>query len=288
MNIKNKAAIIILTTILFIIYCFNPTQSYAQDLNDTDNFNNSKLAIIKLWDLESRNETLCKDSTLGNKTEIRYIGETNQKLIDCLSKYKKNIRVILKITSPGGNTETAISAAEIIEKHKWSVEVIGFCLSSCGNYIIPAAHKLIVKPYSIIALHGSNPPSSQQLRDAFKKVRIEAGAIDNDELTKELDNDIKRNDTIFQHQNDAALRLGVKKYWLNPDPAIIAIAEKSLNKGGMWYIDREMYSSCIGKIKQNNFWQPKNEHEWIKLKSLFDKKNFELIRREHWTKYNCE
>lgn len=274
--------------LLFIVCCFNTTQSYAQELNDIDNFNNSKLAIKKLWDLESRNETVCKVSTLGNKIEISYIGETNQKLVDCLSKYKKNKRVILKITSPGGNTETAISAAEIIEKHKWSVEVLGFCLSSCGNYIIPAARKLIVKPYSIIALHGSNPPSSQQLRDAFKKVRIENGAIDNDELKKELDNDIKRNDAIFQRQNDAALRLGVKKYWLSPDPAIMAIAEKSANKSGMWYIDREMYSSCIGKIRQNNFWQPKNENEWLKLKSLFDKKDYGLIRRESWKKYNCE
>lgn len=283
-----KPLIRIATLLLPTIFYFNASISYAQTSSDIDSFNTSKLAINQLWELERKNKTLCENNTLGNKTEIRYIGETDQNLINCLVKYQKNKRIILKITSPGGNTETAISAAEIIEKHKWSVEIIGFCLSSCGNYIIPAAHKLIVKPYSIIALHGSNPPSTPQLRDTFQKVRIESGEINDDKLQKELDDDMLRNDIIFQKQNDAALRLGIKKYWLNPDPAIMAIATKSGINSGMWYIDKEMYSSCIGKNAGSYFWQPKNETEWLKLKSLFDKDNFKLIKRENWTKYLCE
>lgn len=64
----------------------------------------------------------------------------------------------LRITSAGGETgRTLLTAKRLIGKLDVLI-VDKLCASSCANYLVPAASKLMVNPNSYVILHGSVNP----------------------------------------------------------------------------------------------------------------------------------
>ena len=69
-----------------------------------------------------------------------------------LSKRHKIDYVV--VASPGGRAEVAIQIAGAVNELSIPVEVEGFCLSSCANYILPAASEVRIRSGSAIGYHG--------------------------------------------------------------------------------------------------------------------------------------
>jgi hypothetical protein len=61
----------------------------------------------------------------------------------------------LVITSPGGLVDEALAMATLVHERRLDVEVPDHCLSSCANYVFPAARRKRVARPGMVAWHGN-------------------------------------------------------------------------------------------------------------------------------------
>ena len=61
---------------------------------------------------------------------------------------------ILAISSRGGEINLGMDLGELVIEHGLSVEVVGYCLSSCANYVLPAGRLKLLHRDSLVAWHG--------------------------------------------------------------------------------------------------------------------------------------
>ncbi|TSB04953.1 hypothetical protein [Sphingorhabdus contaminans] len=129
------------------------------------------LSVISAANLESlqlaepgpqtlSNEIRCSDKS--NTTEITANG------VACVSgiisvesykifqRYKGRIKKVI-VNSNGGDADSAMQIGRRIHKDQAEVEVREKCISSCANYIVPAASTLSVSDGSLIIIHGAIP-----------------------------------------------------------------------------------------------------------------------------------
>ncbi|WP_339915107.1 hypothetical protein [uncultured Brevundimonas sp.] len=62
----------------------------------------------------------------------------------------------VRVRSPGGNVVTAMKIAERLHAMNAEFVVDGYCESSCANYFLPVARRIVVEPGARIVLHGSS------------------------------------------------------------------------------------------------------------------------------------
>lgn len=67
----------------------------------------------------------------------------------------------LKITSTGGDMAVGIEFGYFIKEHNLDVEVSELCFSSCANYVLPAAKKVVINTNSLIGWHGGAKQSDE-------------------------------------------------------------------------------------------------------------------------------
>ena len=61
----------------------------------------------------------------------------------------------LLIDSVGGDVAAAIELADRVHARQLDITVTGVCLSSCANYVFPAARRKQIQPGAIVAWHGN-------------------------------------------------------------------------------------------------------------------------------------
>jgi hypothetical protein len=61
----------------------------------------------------------------------------------------------LLIDSGGGDVAAAIELADWVHARQLDITVTGVCLSSCANYVFPAARNKAIRPGAIVAWHGN-------------------------------------------------------------------------------------------------------------------------------------
>jgi hypothetical protein len=61
----------------------------------------------------------------------------------------------LVITSSGGEVEAGIALGTWVFEHRLDVEVPEYCLSSCANYVFPAANRKFIASGAVVAWHGN-------------------------------------------------------------------------------------------------------------------------------------
>ncbi|MDH3526247.1 MAG: hypothetical protein OEN52_10410 [Gammaproteobacteria bacterium] len=61
----------------------------------------------------------------------------------------------LVITSSGGEVEAGIALGRWVFGQRLVVEVPEYCLSSCANYVFPAAGRKLIAPGAVVAWHGN-------------------------------------------------------------------------------------------------------------------------------------
>ncbi len=61
----------------------------------------------------------------------------------------------LLIDSGGGDVAAAIELADWVHARQLDITVTGVCLSSCANYVFPAARRKEIRPGAIVAWHGN-------------------------------------------------------------------------------------------------------------------------------------
>jgi len=61
----------------------------------------------------------------------------------------------LVITSSGGEVEAGIALGVWVFERRLDVEVAEYCLSSCANFVFPAASRKFIAPGAVVAWHGN-------------------------------------------------------------------------------------------------------------------------------------
>jgi len=100
---------------------------------------------------------------LLNPDAIHLNGEINSKFNAQLRKVKDGDRI--EVSSLGGDPDYAEVAAKIIQSKELKFEVRGLCLSSCVEYLLPAASEIKLSKNSILGVH-QNPLMIDGFKDS--------------------------------------------------------------------------------------------------------------------------
>ena len=85
-----------------------------------------------------------------------YQGEiTRERNRDIFQKAASRPLMRLRITSPGGSVEAGIELGLWVKDLGLDVEIEGHCLSSCANYVFPAARHKTIRDGAVVAWHGN-------------------------------------------------------------------------------------------------------------------------------------
>ena len=106
--------------------------------------------------------------------ELHLRGEITPALVACVKSGNPRAVETLIVNSEGGAVQSAIDIADLLPT-KLDIIIEDKCNSSCANFFIPLANRLILRPNSMIGLHGSI--------DAGLRERHE-GEIEEKNLTK--------------------------------------------------------------------------------------------------------
>ncbi|MCL6642992.1 MAG: hypothetical protein K6T71_06700 [Candidatus Bipolaricaulota bacterium] len=121
-------------------------------------------------------------------------GETNQALADCIASTLEPTTTEVVVDSHGGPAGVAIEIAErLAALPDLTLNVTGQCASSCANYFLPLARRLVVGPRALIMVHGGIDPAQVASASAEQAPALQA---------------------IAEKQRAFAVRHGVPPGWL--------------------------------------------------------------------------
>jgi hypothetical protein len=218
--------------------------------------------------LRSENAGSCLRTNEGGKTVLVYIGDTDYHLIACLNVGGGHHRAVLRITSPGGNSDIAALAAIYLRLYDMSVEVDGICFSSCANYIAPAANRLVILPFSFLGLHGA--PSEYSEVEARS---IEAGVRAMPDVPAAKMEQYVRSNIAMLHRTSEYHKmvqrtLNVGTEWFRLDS--IDLPEEALAASELLLIpSKAMTEKCLKGIKSLKMWEATQDYEKAALKMIF-------------------
>lgn len=86
-------------------------------------------------------------------------GVIDAALTACVERTFAPTTTQLILTSRGGKAGEAMKIAERFEGRRLTMTVKGECNSSCANYFLPLAGRLIIEPGAVIVVHGGVDPS---------------------------------------------------------------------------------------------------------------------------------
>ena len=86
---------------------------------------------------------------------LMYCGDLTDRGFDALRAADKRSARTLLIMSSGGDVRVGMDFGEWVYSRKLDVVVDTACVSSCANYIFPAARRKILLPGAVVVWHGS-------------------------------------------------------------------------------------------------------------------------------------
>jgi len=94
----------------------------------------------------------------GELHYVGYLDENANKRLFALYEGLADKPTVLSIRSKGGEVNTGMALGRWVRDRQLDIKVMEFCLSSCANYVFPAAHRKTVSNFAMIGYHGG--PSS--------------------------------------------------------------------------------------------------------------------------------
>ena len=85
-------------------------------------------------------------------------GPVDEAMADCVRATLAPTTTVLVVDSGGGDLRQALDIAELLEPLSLTVRVRERCYSSCANYFLPLAERLVVAPGAAIVVHGGADP----------------------------------------------------------------------------------------------------------------------------------
>lgn len=176
--------------------------------------------------------------------EIHYNGNTTLQLVNCLLEAPADARLLV-ITSAGGNVDVAMFGAHLVSEMKLDVEVVGLCGSSCANYILPAAGRVRIDPYSVVMVHGGPlPPDRDEMIEALAKSGFTS---ERPNYEQTIEDNLMRSDISYRLHSNFVKKFAVKPGYYHFDPVREYIAEQSVSYPFM-LLDPYWLKACLPHV----------------------------------------
>jgi len=102
--------------------------------------------VVFLRDESLRCDTITLDGNI--------VPETFVAVRECLVRSFAPKKTFVVKHSGGGDGATAMALGILIHRHRWDVEVVDICASSCANWIFPAGRTKYLDRDSLLLFHG--------------------------------------------------------------------------------------------------------------------------------------
>lgn len=117
---------------------------------------------------------------------LRIAGPVDDELRKCAESRLTDGIDTLHLSSPGGDVLTAIAIGDLIAKRPRTVVIEGPCLSACGNYFVPVADRLEIRPGGFIGLHGAVDPAKIDTFLKGERRRLVASGLTPDDIERQM------------------------------------------------------------------------------------------------------
>lgn len=145
-------------------------------------------------------------------------GGIDPEMASCVEQSFQPTTREVRLDSPGGHVGAALDIAANFEGRGLVMRVVDECNSSCANYFLPLASRVIVEPEAIIMLHGSLDPALRahtiDRREAFIRDRMSSEGESRAEAIVRHDALLENLDATTARQAAFAERNGVPPGWL--------------------------------------------------------------------------
>jgi hypothetical protein len=116
------------------------------------------LLTLGLWLITPAADARAADCRQQSPEIFVLTGEINRAMADCVAeRFQPTTREVI-VNSRGGSVEAALDIAERFEGKRLTLRVRRECNSSCANYFVPLAARLVIERGAVIGLHGSIDP----------------------------------------------------------------------------------------------------------------------------------
>lgn len=177
---------------------------------------------------------------------IVYTGNTTIQLVNCLLGADNNVERLV-ITSRGGAVDEAVFAAYLVGRMQLDVEVVGQCVSSCANYILPAAARIHLDRHSVVSVHGSPaPPDRDRMIEAFAKAGWTSERPDFEEA---LDRNLLSSEETFRLHTHFAAEFNVGRLYYDVAKVHAFGLEETGAASIMIVVDPDWLAACIPDVQ---------------------------------------
>jgi len=196
---------------------------------------------------------------------LKLSGPINDAMRDCaLALLTPNIKTVT-VTSKGGEVFAGRAIGYKIGEHPRHLIVDKMCLSSCGNYFVPAAARLTLLPHSVIGLHGTPDPHMLSNADMEKHMAsmVEDGAVASEGISRILKRKSETRLKQLAEEARFAAHFNVPKGWRHYREAgdtddgwrrhFTAGSDKGVTPDKFMIVEGPMLSSCLPHVKTGGY-----------------------------------
>lgn len=145
-------------------------------------------------------------------------GPVNEAMTACVRAHLAPTTTVLVVDSGGGDIKQALDIAELLEPLTLTVRVRERCYSSCANYFLPLAERIVVEPGAAIVLHGGADPQflqDQMLGRRDRRIRqiMSDAGVDRDEAETRYEANVAGLRALIGRQQAFAARHNVGMGW---------------------------------------------------------------------------
>jgi broad specificity phosphatase PhoE len=191
---------------------------------------------------------------------VVYTGDSD-KLAECLKSLEVNDIAELRINSRGGEIPPTLQLGESLIGKIDLLIVDGLCASSCANYILPTARRLIVEPDSLVVLHGSIDVRqiAAYLEANRERFMAQAAGMTSEQMDEEFKRVLAEFEDQAKHQAAFAEQRLSCSDWLDPN---LHFRAADLPNGFKYMIvTHAMAKRCLKETKVERFWAPPTDDE---------------------------
>ncbi|OGQ21515.1 MAG: hypothetical protein A3I05_03675 [Deltaproteobacteria bacterium RIFCSPLOWO2_02_FULL_44_10] len=224
------------------------------------------------FDFQAEKATITKNGKV-----VRYIGTMSDENVQRLLKETEGQKIKkLIISSSGGETCSAIEFGFWVAKNKIDVDVERACLSSCANYVFPAAKKKKIYQHAVVAWHGN-----MRQKDLLSEVELKKYA---QEMFKSMPADERKllgnSNALFQkmktHTEFCRTREDEFFKLVGVDEYVCRIGNEKYDAQGFFFMSK----NDMEHFGIKNISMPKN-YEKTNLDEFRKRAPFDFIRLQH-------
>lgn len=196
-------------------------------------------------------------------------GKIDPRLADCVRRNFAETTRELVLDSEGGSVEAALDIAEMIEGRRLVMRVEGKCNSSCANYFLPLAGRIVVEAKGMVLLHGGIDPWTIDRWQA-RKAEFIMEALRNGVTVAEAETAFAKflanAEVLVARQADFAERNRVSPGWLlhrTPGSDDVHGLAHHPTRGFAVLVEERMMRSCLSNVQIEPY-QHALERHWIR------------------------